>query len=152
MLGISKAFNSDKIIIALIIAWSALQFFVLGKYSLMLIGDEMDSIVAAMAAMKHTGSENTFWFPFFNSGTDRLSMSYVPGLIGIIFEVLPTWVAYQFLHISMIALGVVAVYLLSQKIFQMSRLAGYFAALGYGHALFFPIYIIFMLPSYPLSY
>ena len=103
----------------------------------MLIGDEMDSVVAAMAAMKHTGLENTFWFPFVNSGTDRFSMSFAPWLMGVIFAVLPTWAAYQFLHISMIALGVIGVYLLSQKIFQMSRIAGYFAALGYGHILSF---------------
>ena len=139
-----RLIERDQTVLIAIILWVSLDFLILGKYSRVLVGDEGDSVLSAMLSMAHMDGLRTLWSPFAVAGTDRLATTFFPELWSVLFHVLPGWLAYQIARVSIVAGGVIGIYLLCRNKFALSRRAGLFAALL--AAIYFGDAPLYMMP------
>lgn len=129
--------RQEQKVLALIVIWSSVQFFVLGKYSFALFGDELDSVFSHLMGNKFTDCNRCLWYPFAASGTDQLSLGYTPDFDRILVQLLPGWLAYQIRHVVQIIAAVTGVFIMSRRFFGLTNPGAYFAAFITGHALSF---------------
>ncbi len=129
----------DFKILTIIIIWSSFQYFILGKYSFVLFGDELDPVFSHLMGNKFTDCDRCLWYPFAASGTDQLSLGYTPDFDRILVQLLPGWLAYQIRHILQIAAFVIGLFIMGRHTFGLARPGAYFAALVGGHWLSFAL-------------
>lgn len=121
--------QQDRLVLTAIVLWFSLDFFILGKYSRVLVGDEGDSILPALLSMAHTDVLRPFWSRFAIAGTDRLATTYFPELWSALFHFLPGWLVYQVARVFIVAGGVCGIYWLCRDKFDLSRMPALFATL-----------------------
>ena len=143
--NLERFIGRDWLVLSAIILWVSLDFFILGIYSRVLVGDEGDSILPALLSMPHMDITRPLWNAFSVAGTDRLATTFAPDLWSTLFRFVPGWLAYQITRVFFVTVGVLGVYFLGRKKFALSREAGLFSALltglylGHAHLYIMPI-------------
>lgn len=147
----SSLLRSERFLLFALILWLAAQYFILGRYSIVLMADEGDSTLSGILSLPHAGEGFPLWSPFPASGTDRLALGYTPPLLGLLFKLLPSWLAYAVAHITLIGLGVVSLFMLCRRRLEMTVPASFFSAILFGSAFSFSNLSYFPVASMPFA-
>jgi len=147
----SPLLRSDRFLLLALILWLAAQYFVLGRFSIILMADEGDSTLSGVLSLPNADEAFPLWSPFPASGTDRLALGYTPPLLGLLFQLFSSWIAYAIAHTSMIALGVVGTFMLGRQRLAMTVPGAFFAALMMGSAFSFTNLSYFPVAATPLA-
>ena len=75
-----KLIITDRRVILLLTAVFGSAYFILGPYSVLLVGDEADSVLGPLLGLRHADYSRPLWNPFSSGGTDMLALAYVPDL------------------------------------------------------------------------
>jgi len=115
-------FATDHRMILFLTAVFGSAYWVLGPYSVLLVGDEADSVLGPLLGLQFVDGARPLWNPFSAGGTDMLALGYAPDLDRHLFQTFPAWIAYALRHLLQIGGLIAGVFLLSQQLGQ-SRLA-----------------------------
>lgn len=135
--NMTSLFRSERLVLAAMTFWLSIHFLILGKYSLVLMGDEGDSTLSGLLSVPHVEGAFSLWSPFAALGIDRLAQGYNPPFLTLIFEVLPSWFAYASAHTAMVGGGVAGLFVLCRQHFDLTVSAALFSSLLFGSALSF---------------
>lgn len=127
-----KCSRADIVLIALITGWTGLQYFILGKYSLVINGDELNSVFSVLMGTTFSEDIRALWYRFAATGSDQLAFSYTPDFDLFLVKLLPGWLAYQVRHLLMLFASVFGVFVICRAILKMERPGSLFAAFAVG--------------------
>ena len=140
-----------KILFASGIAFIILEFVILGKYSLFIVGDNI-SVLPYYLAFFSNNVPFANWTPFAAAGTDMVATGYATIIYQWVFALLPPWLAFQVLVIAPILAGIFGVYGLCRRVFNLDQAASAFAGCAYGILFFRELFFLTSVPGYlPLS-
>jgi hypothetical protein len=117
--------------LSLIIVWLTIEMFILGKFSLVVVGDNV-SLIPYLLAFHDNQVPLSDWTPYPAGGTDLIATGYSPLIFHWVFSLLPSWLAFQALAISPVLAAVLGTYGLCRRTFDFDRYTGIFAAFIYG--------------------
>ena len=138
-------------LLAIAIGWIVLEFVWLGKFSLMIVGDNI-SIIPYYMAMVAGDMTVDNWMPYPAAGTDFSATGYSAIILRWVFSILPSWAAVQVLAIAPVVAGVLGVYGLCRRNFNLDIAASIFAGFSYGVLFFREIFFLSAVPGYlPLT-
>jgi hypothetical protein len=114
--------NSDRILIAIFL-WFVFPFVILGKYSYVYTGDNLEILVSQLISLGNNGFNSNLWNPASSSGTDIAAMGFTGPINQAVFIIFPGWLAYQILIVIQTAGAIFGSYFLCQRVFNLSKSA-----------------------------
>lgn len=135
-----KGFSKEEIIkskyllFAIVALWLGLEFVVLGPFSYIRIGDNLDHFIPGFVSMKEYFLENgiTYWFPQIGLGIDRLSVNATYfHIANAFFFIFPPWLAYQIILLLSLFGGGYFTYRLCKDSLNLSELSSMYAGLAF---------------------
>lgn len=133
--------------LAIISGWCVLEFIWLGKYSLIVVGDNI-SVIPYYLAFTENGQEFADWTPFPAGGTDFVATGYFTLFYRSVNALLPSWLAYQLLATGPIVAAVLGTYGLGRRVLGLGQAAAMFAGFAYGILWSRELYFLTALPGY----
>lgn len=124
--------KQEYFLLLAIILFSSVQFIFLGKYSLTLNGDELDSVFSVLMGTSFSDDSRSLWYRYAAGGSDQLSIGYTPDFDRLLVEYLPSWLAYQVRHLLQSAAAIIGIYYLSRLVFSIPREGALFASFAAG--------------------
>ncbi len=145
------AARTFKTIFAAAIGFIVLEYVILGKYSLFIVGDNI-SVLPYYLAFFSNDVPFANWTPFAATGTDMLATGYATLVYQWTFALLPPWLAFQVLVIAPILAGIFGVYGLCRQVFQLDSAVSAFAGCAYAILFFRELFFLSSVAGYlPLS-
>ena len=132
---------------AAVIGFIVLEYIVLGKYSLFIVGDNI-SVLPYYLAFVTRDIPFAHWTPFATAGTDMMATGYATLVYQWVFALLPPWMAFQVLVIAPILAAVLATYGLCRRIFRLDPGPSAFAGCAYGILFFRELFFISSVQGY----
>ena len=140
-----------KILFAAGVVFIILEFVILGKYSLFIVGDNI-SVLPYYLAFFSNDVPFANWTPFAATGTDMVATGYATVIYQWAFALLPPWLAFQVLVVAPILAGIFGVYGLGRRVFNLDQAASAFAGCAYGALFFRELFFLSSVPGYlPLT-
>ena len=140
-----------RITFAAAIVFIVLEYVILGKYSLFIVGDNI-SMLPYYLAFFANDVPFANWTPFAAAGTDMVATGYATLVYQWTFALLPPWLAFQVLVIVPILAGIFGVYELCRQVFKLDRAASAFAGCAYAILFFRELFFLSSVSGYlPLT-
>ncbi len=140
-----------KVLFASGVAFIILEFVILGKYSLFIVGDNI-SVIPYYLAFFSNNVPFANWTPFAAAGTDMMATGYDTLVFQWVFSLLPPWLAFQVLVVAPILAGIFGVYGLCRRAFKLDRAASAFAGCAYAILFFRELFFLSAVLGYlPLT-
>ena len=130
-----------RITFAAAIVFIVLEYVILGKYSLFIVGDNI-SMLPYYLAFFANDVPFANWTPFAAAGTDMVATGYATLVYQWTFALLPPWLAFQVLVIVPILAGIFGVYELCRQVFKLDRAASAFAGCAYAILFFRELFFL----------
>lgn len=113
-----------KFIFGAVSFFLGLEYFILGPFSFVQIGDGLQTIaeraIVACRSLLATGGIN-YWMPSFSGGLDRLSNAGAFSEIGNLFYILPPWIATAALMVGGVFVSGYFTFLLCREVLGFSK-------------------------------
>lgn len=112
--------------------WMAFQFFILGKFSVLVTGDTSDVFLPMFGSLAWAENPWAAWNPASMGGTSRLSFGSATPLYIWLYQFIPGWLGYQGILFLNFLVGIGATYLLCRRVLALDSYPSAFAGLLYG--------------------
>lgn len=130
----SRWASPDRLLLIGII-WFIFPFVILGKFSFVYSGDNLEILVSHLVALGSKSHDPGNWNAASSSGTDVMGMGFVGFVNLALFTYLPGWLAYQILIVIQIGGAITASYFICQRAFGLSKAASLLPGFVYGAML-----------------
>ena len=136
-----QAIKRKPLLFAVFALWLSLEYIVLGPFSYIRIGDNMDSFIPRLVSMKELFLENgiSYWFPQVGCGIARFSVdaSYF-NIANVFFFVFPPWLGYQVIIVLSLFAGGYFTYRLCRDSLNLSESPSIFAGIAFAFSFILP--------------
>ena len=140
-----------RITFAAAIVFIVLEYVILGKFSLFIVGDNI-SMLPYYLAFFANDVPFANWTPFAAAGTDMVATGYTTLVYQWTFALLPPWLAFQVLVVVPILAGVFGVFGLCRQVFKLDRTASAIAGCAYAILFFRELFFLSSVIGYlPLT-
>ena len=116
------------------ILWLTGEYFLLGKYSYVPLGDNSELIIPALISLRYAGIADPGWNPMVTAGADVLSSAIATPFNIWLYGTLPGWLAFQLVLVGSVIAAVLSLFLLCRRL-NFTRDASVAAALLYASTL-----------------
>jgi len=113
--------------------WLTVEYWAMGSHSFVRVWDEGDGFIPARLGLKYDLALGRFgyWAPSWMGGVDRFSQSNNSPVDGLLFLVLPGWVAYAFVLAAQRFVAAYGAYRLGRDDLGLNATASSYAGLAY---------------------